>query len=85
MWVRGRQLPTSPTSQQQQAANSVDVKRWAPSAKLDMNSSMYLIPNRDFPSDHLPIMAEFGMVRNYTGSQWRSFYPSLRHDEAKKK
>lgn len=44
---------------------------WLPSTKLNLNSSSQLIPNNDFPSDHLAIMAELAVVKSYAPAEWR--------------
>ena len=46
--------------------------KWIPSVKLDPASYMALIPNQNFPSDHIALMAELALVPPYISAQWRA-------------
>lgn len=53
-----------------------------PHYRLNPRSSMILLPNLRFPSNHLAIMAELALLYPYASSDWRSILSQSQREDS---
>jgi len=53
-----------------------DVVTKLPHYRFNTHSSMILLPNHQYPSNHLPLMTEFGLLPEFASSDWPSIFTS---------